>query len=179
MFLLQLKVAIGRYTAAYGDGWRRATEAEWRNPAFQAALVQAHREGGGWALLEEPLECNDRLFVAEGNVLINGAAVVEVGCFVYGWWSASDECMRSETRLADGTVVHEWTDGLEINLFIRIGIQQLRGVYPAMMNSYSRGSSAPVAWTTTAPALGNKWVVEADIPEYRFLDNPPCLFVHD
>jgi hypothetical protein len=41
--------------------------------------VQAHREGGGWALLEEPLDCNGQLCVAEGAVRIDRAGIVEVG----------------------------------------------------------------------------------------------------
>jgi hypothetical protein len=128
---MQRLFAIGKYETVYGDGWRKATEAEWRNPAFQAALVQAHREGGGWPLLEEPLQCNGLLFVAEGWVLIDGARVIEVG------YDPND------------------TD------------QQLCGVYPAM------NIDTKVAWTTTAPALGNKWDVEAWKPQ----SNPPCLFV--
>jgi hypothetical protein len=128
-FGVQRKFAIGKYDTAYGDGWRRVTAAEWRNPAFQAALVQAHQEGGGWPLLEEPLVCNNRLCVAEGWVRIDGWAVFEVG-YIYP-------------------------------------SQQLRGVYPAM------NYDAKVAWTTTAPALGNTWTIFAWKPS----DNPPCLFV--
>ncbi len=104
------------------------TAAEWRDPAFQGALVQAHREGGGWALLEEPLLCSAGLRVAEGKVQIDGAAVNEVG----------------HTN----------------------GSQQLRGVYPAM------NYLTQVAWTTTAPALGDKWTVKSGIA-----GDPPCLFV--
>ena len=73
------KFAIGKYNGNYGQGWRRATAADWTNPAFQAALVQAHREGGGWPLLEEPLECNGVLYVDEGFVQIDGNYVSEVG----------------------------------------------------------------------------------------------------
>ena len=88
----QIKFAIGKYHAKYGKKWRKATAADWTNPAFQAALVQAHQAGlleeplekahqagKGWALLEEPLVCSDVLFVAEGRVQIDGAYVVEVG----------------------------------------------------------------------------------------------------
>ena len=72
-----LEFAIGKYYQTYSN-YRMATEAEWRDPAFQAALVQAHREGGGWALLEQPLECNNALFVHRGAAMIDGAPVVEV-----------------------------------------------------------------------------------------------------
>ena len=78
-----LKFAIGKYNNAksYGQDWRMAREADWTNPAFQAALVQAHREGGGgWPLLEDPLVCNSTLYVAEGAVMIDGAFVTEVMC---------------------------------------------------------------------------------------------------
>ena len=77
-----LEFAIGKYNKAqsYGEkGWRMATEADWTDPVFQAALVQAHRKNRGWALLEEPLVCNRTLYVAEGFVMINGASVAEVG----------------------------------------------------------------------------------------------------
>jgi hypothetical protein len=70
------QVAIGMYLTAY-DGWRRATAADWMDPAFQVVLVQAHRDSSGWALLEEPLDCDDTLYVAEGRVQIDGAAVVD------------------------------------------------------------------------------------------------------
>ncbi len=76
---MQRKFSIGRHKTAYGDVWCMMTAAEWRDPAFQAALVQAHREGGGWPLLEEPLECTGALCVTEGYVLIDGDAVVEAG----------------------------------------------------------------------------------------------------
>jgi hypothetical protein len=128
---MQRKVGIGKYDTVYDDGWRRAEKADWTNPAFQAALVQAHREGGGWTLLEEPLECNNGLCATEGQVWIDGATITEVG-FTYG---APD--------------------------------QLLRGVYPAM-NNYTK-----VGWTTTAPAPGNTWTVDAWQP----FGNPPCLFV--
>ncbi len=127
---VQFGISIGKHNTAYGDGWRRATEADWTDPAFQAALVQAHQEGGGWALLEEPLECNDMLHVAEGWVGIDRAPIVEVG--------------------------HSLPSP-----------QQLRGYYPA------RNCNTHVAWTTTAPALGNNWTVTACKP----ISSPPCLFV--
>ena len=124
-----VKFAIGKYDKYYGDGWRQATAAELTNPAFQAALVQAHQARGGWPLLEEPLICNEGLCVAEGIVQIDGKYVVEVG---------------------------------------HTGSQQLRGVYPAM------NRRTQVAWTTTAPALGNNWTVyECDGVDY------PCLFVKE
>ncbi len=123
---MQRKFAIGKYDTTYPE-WRQATEADWTNPAFQAALVQAHQEGGGWALLEEPLKCDHVLFVAEGWVQIDGAQVVEVG----------------------------------------VSNLQLRGVYPAM------NRATKVAWTTTAPALGSDWTVQA----VKLAKNPPCLFL--
>ena len=70
-------IAVGKYDVEY-PGYRKVTEAEWQDPAFQADLVQAHQDGGGWPLLEEPLECSNILFVFEGSVWINGAPVVEV-----------------------------------------------------------------------------------------------------
>jgi len=75
-----ISFGIGKYNEEYPD-WRKATKADWTNPAFQAALVQAHREGGGWALLEEPLECNGPLCVAEGYVQIDEENVIEVGYY--------------------------------------------------------------------------------------------------
>ena len=69
---------IGYYGSEY-DGYRRATAAEWTNPAFQEKLVQAHREGDGWPLLEKPLVCNSLLCVADGGVLIDGSFVAQVG----------------------------------------------------------------------------------------------------
>ena len=77
--IVQFGIAIGKHNTAYGDGWRRATEADWTNPAFQAALVQAHQESGGWALLEDCLASNGYLRVAEGTAVIDGNAVIEVG----------------------------------------------------------------------------------------------------
>ena len=38
----------------------------------------AHQIGKGWPLLEDPLECDNILYVAEGNVLIDKALVVSV-----------------------------------------------------------------------------------------------------
>ena len=126
--------AVGYHSKVY-PGYRMATATEWTNPEFQAALVQAHQAGGGWPLLEEPLECNDGLYVAEGYVRIDGAFVVEVG--------------------------------------YTFGSQQLRGVYPAM------NYNTKVAWTTTAPALGNNWTIWAlDVKKY-ISSPPPCLFVHE
>ena len=72
-----LKFVIGKYYHEYSN-YRRVTEADWTNPAFQADLVQAHQDGGGWPLLEEPLECNTSLFVHGGAAMIDGAPVVEV-----------------------------------------------------------------------------------------------------
>ena len=62
--------AVGYYNTAYGNGWRKATKADWKNPEFQAALVQAHQERDGWALLEKLLECRNYLAVEEGLVKI-------------------------------------------------------------------------------------------------------------
>ena len=75
--------AVGHRNKEYPD-YRKVTAAEWKNPTFQAQLVEAHQEGGGWALLEEPFECNDTLCVAEGWVTIDGALVAEVGSDPYG-----------------------------------------------------------------------------------------------
>jgi hypothetical protein len=130
--------AVGYHSKVY-PGYRMATATDWTNPAFQATLMQAHREGGGWALLEEPLVCNNGLWVAEGYVQIDGALVVEVGF---------DNPPNA---------------------------QQLRGVYPAM------NWTTEVAWTTTAPALGNNWSIWAlDVKKYikKYISSPPCLFVH-
>ena len=69
--------AVGYYSGMYKN-WRRVTSAEWTNPEFQAALVQAHQAGSGWPLLEEPLKCTGILYVAEGCVYINGKAIIEV-----------------------------------------------------------------------------------------------------
>ena len=124
-----------------------ATSADWTDPAFQAALVQAHREGKGWALLEEHLLITGSLCVAEGYVRIDGARVVEVG------------------RIARNRFT-----------FYR----QLRGVYPA------KNFDTMVAWTTTAPALGNNWTVLAwpdqsanpRVPaQWILFDETPCIYV--
>ena len=123
--------AVGKYNNEYPD-YRKVTAAEWKNPTFQAQLVEAHQAYRGWPLLEEPLECNDFLCVAEGYVQIEGALVAEVG---------------SNGR----------------------STQQLRGVYPAM------NRDTKVAWTTTAPALGDNWTV---LPMYGH-QSGPCLFVHE
>ncbi len=114
-----------------------ATSADWTDPAFQAALVQAHREGKGWALLEEPLLIPGSLCVAEGWVVIDGARVVEVGRNRFTFY------------------------------------QQLRGVYPA------KNFDTMVAWTTTAPALGNNWTVFAWNPWHKEndMDGIPCIYV--
>ena len=69
--------AIGYYYGVYA-GWRKATKADWKNPEFQAALVQAHQKGGGWPLLEKPFICNGTLFVNEAHVYINGMRIFEV-----------------------------------------------------------------------------------------------------
>ena len=118
--------AVGKYNKGYSDGWRRVTEVEWKDHAVQAKLVEAHRQGGGWPLLEEPLLCNTGLCVAEGGVRIDDAWVTEVGF---------------------------------------TGLQQLSNVYPAM------NWDTKVAWTTTAPALGNNWTVSAANG-----NDFPCLF---
>ncbi len=96
--------------------------------------MQAHREGGGWTLLEETLECNDELVVAEGYVEIDGATVVEVGY----------DC--------------QWS-------------QQLRGVYPAM------NWGTKVAWTTSAPALGDNWTALVWNHTYTWDTPVPCIYV--
>lgn len=124
-----LRFKVGIYDKTY-PGWHRATAADWKNSEFQKALVQAHQEGGGWPLLEEPLLCNTALNVEEGWARIDGERIVEVG----------------------------YTNGT----------QQLRGVYPAM------NFGTEVAWTTTAPTLGDNWTVKNRIG----LDYP-CLFVQD
>ena len=54
-------------------------KADWTNPEFQKALVQAHQERNGWPLLEESLICTSQMYVAEGWVTIDGSIVVEVG----------------------------------------------------------------------------------------------------
>ena len=124
-----LRFKVGIYDKTY-PGWRRVIATEWTDPVFQAQLVAAHEEGGGWPLLEEPLLCKTALNVEEGWARIDGERIVEVG----------------------------YTDGT----------QQLRGIYPAM------NFKTLVAWTTTAPTLGNNWTVKTRIE----LDYP-CLFVQD
>ena len=78
--LVSSKYAVGYYNGSY-PGWRQVEAKEWTNPTFQAALVQAHQEGGGWPLLEEPLLCNGSLYVVEGYVKIDGAYVVPKECY--------------------------------------------------------------------------------------------------
>ena len=70
------KFGIGYYGSEY-EGYRRATTAEWTNPVFQAALVQAHG-ATGWPLLETPLICNNVLHVAEGWATVDGEGIVEI-----------------------------------------------------------------------------------------------------
>ena len=69
---------VGKYNKTY-DGWRRMTAAEWKDPAIQAKLLEAHREGGGWTLLEDPLVCNYALCVDNGVAMIDEVSVAEVG----------------------------------------------------------------------------------------------------
>lgn len=144
------RFAVGKYDVEY-PGYRKVTADEWINSDFQFLLVQAHREGGGWALFENPLECNEALSVAEGVVKIDGELVVEVGY---------------------------------------TGSQQLRGVYSAM------NRRTQVAWTTTAPALGENWDVKPIVTEWMTTktpaeddnlnfgsnvlnSNPPCLYTYN
>lgn len=123
-----INYAVGMYNRKY-SGWRQATQADWTNPTIQKELVEANQKDGGWPLLEEPLICNDVLWVTEGTAKINNQFVNEVG---FNWG------------------------------------QQLQGVYSAM------NSRTQVAWTTTAPALGNNWTVESNTIKL----NPPCLFIN-
>lgn len=76
---VNLQFGIGKYATAYGDGWRKATANDWMTPQFQAALIFAHNKGNGWAILDDLLECNNSLYVDEGEVKINDYYVVEVG----------------------------------------------------------------------------------------------------
>ena len=71
-----IRVAVGKYNKDY-PGYRKVTMANWTNPAFQAALVQAHQQGGGWPLLERPLQYDSGLFVLEGQAMINDNYVVD------------------------------------------------------------------------------------------------------
>lgn len=72
-----IRVAVGKYNKDY-PGYRKVTMANWTNPAFQAALVQAHQQGGGWPLLERPLQYDSGLFVLEGQAMINDNYVVDI-----------------------------------------------------------------------------------------------------
>ena len=78
---VNLQFGIANYNTLFEDGWRHATTKEWKTPQFQAALILAHNSGNrnGWAILNGPLECNNSLYVDEGEVKINGHYVVEVG----------------------------------------------------------------------------------------------------
>ena len=101
--------AVGKYNTVR-DGWRRATAAEWKNPTFQAQLVEAHQTQGGWPLLEEPLVCNGTLWVAEGWAMIDKRGVIEVGhiwgpsdppssCVVYTLpWTKTPRCRGPRLR---------------------------------------------------------------------------------
>jgi hypothetical protein len=77
--IIKYAFAVGMHNKDYGNSWRMVTEAEWMDFEFQAKLVKAHQESGGWALLEESLICNNGLYVAEGLALIDNEMVVEVG----------------------------------------------------------------------------------------------------
>ena len=101
-----IKFAIGKYDKApsYGKEWRQATATDWTNPAFQAELVKAHNDNGGWALLEEPLVCNNSLCVAEGAVMIDGAPVVEVGFKMF-----STQELRGVYPAMNMTTEEAWT----------------------------------------------------------------------
>lgn len=70
--------AIGQYNTTY-PGWHKAKETDWTNPAFQTELLNAHKNGNGWELLQIPLICSGGLHVEEGPVQINGEYVAEVG----------------------------------------------------------------------------------------------------
>ena len=72
-----ITVKVGKYNKYY-PGYHKATAADWMNPAFQAALVQAHQQGGGWPLLETPLQYDSGLLVLEGQAMINDNYVVDI-----------------------------------------------------------------------------------------------------
>ena len=76
---VNLQFGIAKYNTHFKDGWRHATGEEWMTPQFQAALILDHITHMGWKLLQNPLTCNDSLYVNEGEVNINGNNVVEVG----------------------------------------------------------------------------------------------------
>lgn len=133
--------AVGDYKKKY-DGYRSATEAEWKNPEFQAALVKAHQEGKGWPLLEKLIdEQTDggnlrALHIADKKLLL------------------IDECPIVHSQFMYSDIPYD--------------------VYPAM--NIETGAQ----WTTTPPALGDKWTVWSD--SWAFGNDYwtiPCLFVHE
>ncbi len=70
---------IGMHSTTYSGGWRMATATEWKDRTFQAALILAHRKDSGWLLLEESLNCNYTLCVADGSAMIDNTLIIEVG----------------------------------------------------------------------------------------------------
>jgi hypothetical protein len=76
---VNLQFGIAHYNTKFTDGWRHATMEEWKTDSFQAALILAHIKDKGWAILETSLNCNNSLYVHEGEVKINDSFVVEVG----------------------------------------------------------------------------------------------------
>ena len=72
--------AVGYYNGKY-PGYRKVKAAEWTNPEFHAALVQAHQAGDGWPLLEEDLVCKNPLCVAKGWAMLDDHYIVQLGYY--------------------------------------------------------------------------------------------------
>ncbi len=71
----QRDIAVGRGKKDY-KGWRMLTAVDVKNPVCQAIVVGAHKQRGGWSLLETPFNFEaGQLCVAEGFLVINGAGV--------------------------------------------------------------------------------------------------------
>ena len=126
--------AVGYRNKKYDD-YRMATADEWRDPAFQAALVAAHQAYGGWPVLEIPLkfEGSDRsgLYVDEGYVKVDGAPI-----------------------FADSTVIGDKG--------VKYGDNPSSYFHVYKYSAINDDTYVP--WTERAPALGNNWTVRVRPP---------------
>jgi hypothetical protein len=158
------KFAVGYYNGKY-PGYRQATEAEWTNPVFQAQLVQAHKDGGGWPLLEG-LICKNPLRVAEGWAMIDLHHITQIG------YDPNNEDSHSLSKAVD-KVYSAMNLGDELSWTQKLDEQ------------LSLGEN----WTVTELTTKNLADINMQTMVIRKMDNhgnmikyksklyPPCLFV--
>jgi hypothetical protein len=113
-----IKFAIGKYNSDYGQGWRKATAADWTDSKFQKELVEDHNNNGGWFLLEEPLVCDAPLYVAKGMVQIDNIAVAEIkhlydnhqlkGVYTAKNYLTNEAWTTHPPKLGDNWTVENW-----------------------------------------------------------------------